>query len=297
LIALRASLKDVKSQILKETDNLLSLKEKLIQYSILRKEIESNQQLYNSMLMRSKEIGVSEKVQLSGIRVLSKAYPPSKPFKPTTQKDVQLAIFLAIICGCGLAYLVEYLDSSMRTAEDISSYLELPFLGYIPSCTKEFKTDVEKSLVCYQQNTSPITESFRALRTAILFSFPEDKPLKTILVTSALPQEGKSFLAINLALVFCQLNERVLLIDVDMRKPKINKSFNFELKPGMSNILTGNIDFDKAIKATFIPRLSVITSGSIPLTQASYYTPISLPHLLKKLRQNLTVLSLILPRL
>jgi capsular exopolysaccharide synthesis family protein len=79
-----------------------------------------------------------------------------------------------------------------------------------------------------------------------------------------LPQEGKTFLSVNLALIFCQLNERVLLVDADMRKPKVNKSFNFELKPGLSTILTGNIDFEKALKPTYIPNLTVITSGTIP---------------------------------
>jgi len=264
VVNLQGALVDVKSQILEETQNLLNLKERLVQYNILRKEVESNQQLYNTMLTRSKEVGVSEKIQSLGIRVLSKAYPPDKPFKPNTKKDVLTSIIIAIFCGGGLAFLIEYLDSSIRTAEDISAYLELPFLGYIPTCRKDAKTDVEKSLICYQQNAAPVAESFRALRTAILFSFPEDKPLKTMVVTSSLPQEGKSFVAVNLALIFCQLNERVLLIDVDMRKPKINKSFNFELKPGMSTILTGNIDFDKAVKVTNIPRLSVITAGTIP---------------------------------
>lgn len=265
MIALRASLVDLDNRISGEAKNLSVLKDKLVQYNILLKDAESYQQLYNTMLQRTKDVGVSEKIEGSGIRVLDKAYPPQKPFRPKTQKDVITSIFLSFLLGYGLILFIEYLDSSMRSAEDVSSYLDLPFLGYIPSCDdKEAKSDSEKSLICAQNNTSVITESFRAVRTSILFSFPEDKPLKTIMVTSSLPQEGKSFIALNLALIFCQLNERVLLIDADMRKPKINKSFNFELKPGLSTILTGNIDFEKAIKATHIPNLSVITSGMIP---------------------------------
>jgi capsular exopolysaccharide synthesis family protein len=264
MIALRASLDEVNKNIVLETQNLLDLKEKMVEYNILRKEVDSIHQVYSAMLQRSKEVGVSEKIEASGIRVLDKAYPPAKPFKPNTKQDVLTSIAISLFCGCGLAYFIEYLDSSMRSAEDVSSYLDLPFLGYMPPCDKEAKTDREKNLICLQKGPSPISESFRALRTSILFSFPEDKPLRSIIVTSSLPQEGKTFLSVNLALIFCQLNERVLLVDADMRKPKVNKSFNFELKPGLSTILTGNIDFEKALKPTYIPNLTVITSGTIP---------------------------------
>jgi len=264
MIALRDGLSDVNKKIDVETDNLLKLKDKLVQYNILRKEVESINQLYNAMLQRSKEVGVSEKIETSGIRILDKAYPPSKPFKPDMKKDFLFALVFSLFFGCGLAYFAESWDSTMRSAEDISSYLDLPFLGYIPPCDKEAKNDTEKSMVVIHQKDSLSAESFRALRTSILFSYPEDKPLKSIIITSALPQEGKSFISTNLAIAFAKLNEKVLLIDLDMRKPKLNKIFNFELKPGMSTILTGNIDFDKALRPTLIPNLTVITSGIIP---------------------------------
>jgi capsular exopolysaccharide synthesis family protein len=264
MINLRADLANVNSKIEEETKNASVLKDKLVQYNLLVKEAESYRQLYNAMLQRSREVGVSEKIEGSGIRILDKALPAEKPFKPTTQQDVLRSILIAFLLGCGIVLFIEYLDSSMRTAEDVSSYLDLPFLGYIPPCDKQVKTDAEKSLVCFQMKTLPIAESFRALRTSILFSFPEDKPLRTMMVTSALPDEGKSFTAINLALIFCQLNEKVLLVDVDMRNPRVNKVFSFDQKPGMSTILTGNCDFDQAVRKTFVPGLSVITSGLVP---------------------------------
>jgi capsular exopolysaccharide synthesis family protein len=176
-----------------------------------------------------------------------------------------MAILFALFSGIGIAVLLEYLDSSIRNAEDVSNYLNLPFLGYIPSINmQDGKNESEKALICYQKTTNPTIESYRALRTSILFSSPEDKPLKTILITSSLPGEGKSFLASNLASIFSQVNERVVLIDVDMRRPKLYKLFNIDQKPGLSAFLTGSASLESIIRPTPFNNLSIITSGAIP---------------------------------
>jgi capsular exopolysaccharide synthesis family protein len=176
-----------------------------------------------------------------------------------------MSILFALFSGIGITVLLEYLDSSIRTAEDVSNYLNLPFLGYIPSINaQDGKDESEKALICYQKATNPTIESYRALRTSLLFSSPEDKPLRTILVTSSLPEEGKSFVSSNLASIFSQVNERVVLIDVDMRRPKLYKLFNIDQRPGLSAYLTGNATLDAIIRPTPYPNLSIITSGAIP---------------------------------
>ncbi len=264
-IALHAQADDVEKKIEKETSNLLDLNEKMVQYNLLKKDVESNQEIYTNMLNRTKETGLAEKLEVSRISIIDYARPPIHPFRPNKKRSMQAAIILSLLGSVGLAFFLEYLDSTVRTAEDVSSYLNLPFLGYIPSVNnKEAGTESEKALICWQMTQSTIIESYRSVRTSILFATPEDRRLNSILITSSLPQEGKSFVSSNLSAVFCQLNERVILLDMDMRRPKIHKTLKIEQKPGLSDFLTGNIDLEKIIKPTSINNLFIIPAGTVP---------------------------------
>jgi len=285
VIALTAQLDDTNKKIEQETNRLLDLNQNLVQYNMLKKEVESNQQLYTVMLTRTKETDVSEKIETSRIRILDSAKPPSVPFKPQKKKAINSSILIALFCGIGLSLFLEYLDSSIRTAEDVSSYLSLPFLGYVPSVTKEAKSDSERNLICFQKPQSTITESYRAVRTSIIFASPEDKPLKSILITSSLPAEGKSFVTSNLATVFAQVNERVICLDIDMRRPKLHKAFNIENKNGISNFLIGTVDLEKIIRPTNIPNLSFICSGTIPPNPSELLSSAKIRLLLEELKQ------------
>jgi capsular exopolysaccharide synthesis family protein len=283
IIALYAQLRDVNSKIESESSRLLGLNEKMVQYNLLKKEAETNQQLYTTLLQRSKETGVSEKIALSNIRIVDAAKPPETPYKPKKSRDLMMALFLALGLGVSSAFFLEHLDSTIRTAEDVSHYLTLPFLGYIPAIHKEAKTDRDKGLFCFHSPRSTITESFRAVRTSILFASPEDKPLKLVMVTAAFPQEGKSFFSANLATIFSQVNEKVVLIDVDMRRPKLNKTFGLDIKPGLSNYLTGNAEINSIVRPTEVPNVSVITSGTIPPNPSELLTSNKIRVLLNEL--------------
>ncbi|MFA5411460.1 MAG: polysaccharide biosynthesis tyrosine autokinase [Candidatus Omnitrophota bacterium] len=264
IIALNGQLSELNKNIEQETENLRLLGDKMIRYNILKKEVESNQQLYANMLERSKQADIIEKAESTSIRVIDPAKPPRAPFKPQKGKSIITSLFFALFFGVGLVFFLEYLDSSIRTADDVTLYLKLPFLGYIPSTGKEVISAAERSLICHQKPQSTITEAYRACRTAIIFASPEDRPLKSILITSAVPGEGKSFFALNIATIFANINERVLLLDIDMRRPTIYKALRFDLKPGLSNFLTGNINLETIIKPSPVKNLSVITSGTIP---------------------------------
>ena len=264
MISLNAQLEQVDAKIASETEILLALNAKMIQYNFLKKEADANQQVYSSILTRAKETGLSD-IKASTIRIIDSAKPSEVPFKPKKQQSILMAILFAFFSGIGISVLLEYLDSSIRNAEDVNNYLDLPFLGYIPSISmQDGKNESEKALICYQKTSNPTVESYRALRTSILFSSPEDKPLRTILVTSSLPGEGKSFLASNLAAIFSQVNERVVLIDIDMRRPKLYKLFNIDQKPGLSAFLTGSATLESILRSTPFNNLSIITSGAIP---------------------------------
>ncbi len=264
IIALTAQLDAIYNKIEQETSNFLALNQKMVQYRILKKEVDSNQQLYTAMISRIKESGVVEKVETSHIRIIDTARPPALPFKPQKKKAILNSIVLALFSGLGFCFFLEYLDSSIRTAEDVTNYINLPFLGYIPSCDKEVRADIEKNLICLNKPQSIISESYRAIRTSILFASPEDKPLKIILVTSSLPGEGKTFFSTNLSFIFCQVNERIIFIDTDMRRPKMHKTFSLDPKPGLSDFLTGNVDLAAIIRPGPVGNLSLITSGTIP---------------------------------
>lgn len=284
MISLNAQIDDLGKKIEQETNNLLDLNQKMVQYNILKKDVDSNQQLYTILLARAKETNVTEKIEKSMINIIDPAQPPSKPYKPNKKKDLGLSIILALFMSTALSFFLEYLDSTIRTAEDVSSYLALPFLGYIPSIGKEAKTDAERALICYQNTKSAIAEAFRAVRTSLLFASPEDKPLKVIMATSALPEEGKSFFISNLSQIFCQMNEKIILIDMDMRRPKINKCFNLDLKNGLSDFLAGKLGSETVIKTTSIPHLSVITAGTISPNPSELLSSNKLKSLLEELK-------------
>jgi len=264
IVSLETQIEDVNAKLEQEIVDMLELNTKMVHYNILKNEVDSNQNLYESLLEASKETSIAEKNQISAIQLIDIAQPDDVPFKPQKKKSIILAILVALFGGIGTTVLLEYFDSSIRTAEDISNYVNLPFLGYIPTCGKDIRTDGEKAAVCFQKPTSPMAESFRALRTSIIFSSPEDKPLKSILVTSSIPGEGKSFLSMNLAIIFSQMNEKVILIDGDMRRPKLHKNMDLDNKEGLSTYLIGSADLDAIIKSAAVPGLSVITSGPIP---------------------------------
>jgi len=270
MIALNSELKSVREKIKIETDRLLDLSEKMGEYNVLKREVESNKELYESLLKRAKETSVSEELQTSNIRIVDSAEVPKAPIRPKKAQNIILACFLGVLTGFGIAFLLEYLDSTIKTAEDIELYVKLPFLGYVPSLKKGMIKDAD--LICYSQQASTIAEAFRSIRTSIIFSSPEDRPLKTILMTSTFPEEGKTTNAINLGIVFAQKNEQVIIVEADMRKHRIAKSFDLDNKEGLSSYLAGPADYSTIIKKTPIQNLSLIPSGPTPPNPAELLT-------------------------
>jgi capsular exopolysaccharide synthesis family protein len=254
------------------------LNESAIEYSVLRRDAESNRQLYQDLLQRLKEAGVSAGLRSSNIRVVDVARTPTYPIKPNVPRNLQLGFLLGLACGIGLAFLLESLDTSVRNMEQVSAISSLPALGTIPlqvskngHSRKRLKTvsaDIEKSespaLVTYVRPKSEAAEAYRALRTSILLS-SFGAPPKVILVTSALPQEGKTTISANSALVLAQRGSRVLLIDADLRRPGIDKLFGFRSRGGLSSVISGvdKID-DVIVPFARVPNLWIMPAGPIP---------------------------------
>lgn len=175
--------------------NALDMNEKLMQHNILKRDVESNRILYEALLTRIKEINATEQTTVVNVSVLEKAAMPRSPAGPNKGRGIRLAVLLGLVAGIALTFFVEYLDNTINSAEGLESRFHLPVLGVV-----ELFKDTQKSLteVVDEQSNASIVESYRMIRSAIMLSVPEKAP-KTLLVTSAVPREGKTSTCVNLA--------------------------------------------------------------------------------------------------
>ena len=198
-------------------------------------------------------------MKVENVQVIDKAQTPSSPIKPRPILNMAIAGVLALMSGVFLAFLIEYLDNTIKTADDVEKYLELPVLGAIPKLKDE-----DSKLIAITNPKSPVSEAFRTLRTNIQFS-SIDKEMKTIIITSSSPSEGKSIISANLASIIAQGDKKVLLIDCDFRKPRVHKNFRISNLEGITNVLMGEMVLSEVVyKYEALGNLNVLTSGPIP---------------------------------
>lgn len=233
-----------------------------IQYQVLQQEVDSNRGLYDMLLKRLKETNVSEENRTVNIHVVDPAEIPKRPSKPRLKLNLLLACLVGLMGGVGVAFFLEYMDNTVKTPDDLKQYLNIPYLGPVPSFDME-EGKPGSELITLADSKSSASEAYRGLRTGILFSTPGHAP-RSLLVTSSGPQEGKTLTSANLAITMAQGGQKILILDCDMRKPRLHKIFNLERDQGMSNILVGDGDWRKLKVATQVPNLDIITSGPIP---------------------------------
>ena len=233
-----------------------------IQYQVFQQEVESNRTLYDMLLKRLKETNVSEENKMISIHVVDPAETPRYPAKPRIVRNLILALIGGLLGGLVLAFFFEYLDNTIKTPDDLERHFKLTYLGPIPNF--EMKTEGSgQDLIVLNTPKSSASEAFRGLRTNILFSSAKQVP-RAILITSSAAQEGKSTVSSNLAVTMAQGGGKTVILDCDMRRPRLNKIFNVGREPGMSNILVGETPWEKTVQPTWVENLDFIPSGPIP---------------------------------
>jgi succinoglycan biosynthesis transport protein ExoP len=270
--------------------------EKSIQYNILKREVDTNKQLYEGLLTRLKEAQVSAGLKASNVRIVDAAETPKTPIKPRVVLNLALGVILGLGLGIGLAVFQEYLDNTLKTPDEVETLLRLPSLGVLPSFAANGagKTADEKSLSLASarqatarapaiQTNSSLVEAFRSLRTSILLS--ANPVPKMLLITSALPGEGKTTITVNLGATLASLGNKVVIVDCDMRRPACHRSTGVPNKPGFVQCLTGHVGLPDAIlPVPGVANLSVIPCGPIPPNPAEVLSAPIAGELLRQLR-------------
>ena len=236
----------------------LALNRKGIEYGVLARDAASNRQIFESLMQRTKETGISGELRTSNIRVVDAAETPRAPVTPNTRNNMLLALFAGTTLAVGLAFFFEYLDNRIKSPDEMKQYLGLPFLGMVPALFDGTDNPLITNAV-----PGNFSESFRAVRTNLLFSAAVEGG-RTVVVTSTGPGEGKTVLAANLSMALAQAGQRVLLIDADLRKPRVHTVFEMLQEPGLSNVLVGNAKASDAVRTTAVPGLWVMPAGLNP---------------------------------
>ncbi|MHB8909248.1 MAG: GumC family protein [Syntrophales bacterium] len=247
-----------------------NLNEKAINYTVLKREAESTKEMYDLVIKRFKETSMTENIRTGNIRVVDAAEIPKSPVKPKKAQNLLLGLIVGLALGVGLAFFLEYLDNTIKVPDDIKERLKIPYLGPVPFIAASAQGNGNapdlrpaESLITISSPKSTASESYRGIRTSLLFSAADNAP-RTILVTSAAPAEGKSITSANLAVAMAQAGNRVLIVDCDMRRPKLHRIFNLQRDRGLSNIIVGSCTVDDAIIHSLIPGIDIIVSGPVP---------------------------------
>jgi polysaccharide biosynthesis transport protein len=274
---------------------------RLVEYNILKREAEANKALYDGLMTKLKEVGISAALRSSNIRVVDPAMIPAYPSRPAKARNIALAFLVGLVGGIGLALLREYLDNTVKTPDDIETLARLPSLAVVPqfvgsngngprkSLLKGISTngqDKRIELVAQHLPKSQMSEAFRALRTSLLLSQP-GRPPQVILVTSALPREGKTTAAANLAVTLAQLGDHTVLVDADLRKPGVGRLLNLNggKYAGLSSYLAGVSTLDLVtVPHPAIPNLAAIPTGPLPPNPADLLSSNRLVEAIAELR-------------
>jgi succinoglycan biosynthesis transport protein ExoP len=264
-----------------------------LDYGRLRRERDTDQKLFDMVAARLKEADITGAQPFNNAHILDRALPPKTPFKPNLQQALLIALVLGLALGVAAALLLELGDTTVKSQLDLEALVDVPFLGLLPVIPVEDAANAtdratrqrltrERDLYIVHNPRSAVAECARFVRTNLMFMSP-DRPLRTLVVTSPAPQEGKSTTAVLMAIAMAQAGSRTLIVDTDMRKPRLHRVFDVASDVGVSAVLLGESTVEQAVQATEVPNLSVLVCGALPPNPAEILLSTRFADLVKEL--------------
>ena len=264
-LAAQSQERSLASDLERQKGEALALNRTGIQYSVLSREAESNKQIYDALMQRAKETGISGELKTSNIRVVDYAEVPARPVKPNKATNLLFGLLGGLVAGIGLALVIEYLDTRIKNPDEIRHILGLPFLGLVPGLSvAQSRMNVPSA---HSVAPRDFVEAFRSIRTNLM-CLPGDAKSRALVVTSSQPGEGKTVVASNIAMSLAQTGQRVLLVDADMRKPRQHAIFKMNHDPGLSTLLSGQAKAADTVKKAPLNGLWVLPAGAHPTDPA-----------------------------
>jgi polysaccharide biosynthesis transport protein len=280
--AAAARVHSLESSLNQQKGEAMGLDRKMMAYGQLDMDAKSERQLYEKLLEQFNEGGVSGEFKGSNIQVVDPAETPQGPILPQVQRDLMMSGFGGLVLALVLAFGFEYFDSRIKSPDEVKTHLDLPFLGMIPAVSVKEASGEAPML---QDNVPPaFSEAIRAVRTAILFS-SADEGSRSLVITSTGPHEGKTLVSSSLAITLAQAGQKTLVIDADMRRPRMHEALGRPQEPGLSNVLVGDTKLSDASRATSVPNLTLLAAGHIPPNPAELLGSKKYEELLAQLRR------------
>lgn len=268
----RAQENELRAALTLQEKEVMEFNKVAAEYRLLKDSHATLSRAHNSVSQRIEEIEIAMAAgsREDGLFVVAPAQEPTQPIKPRKARSMLLAMVVGLLLGIGLCFFLDYLDTSIKTKEEVETLLAAPVLGFVPSfrdgeARPADGAPVNMDLLALEKPRSPIAEAFRSVRTSLSFT-RLGSGCQQFAVTSALPSEGKTLVSTNVAIALAQTGKRVLLVDADMRRPRVHKVFRVDATIGLSNLLAGQegASIEAAVKSTQVPNLSILPSGPIP---------------------------------
>jgi len=255
--------KSINAKLEQTKREVLDLQGRSIRYNILKRDVDTDRTIYNSLLQRLNEVGVTGGTGANNIAIVDRAEIPTTPFKPDLRQNLIIAVLLGLIGGVALAFFLEHLDDTIRTPEDMERLTQLPVLGVVPKSAPPKTSERSLGLMAHDDVRCSFAEAYRSVRTALQFSTRDGAP-PIFMVTSTAQGDGKTTTALALAINSAQTGRPVLLIDADMRHPAVHKALGTDNSRGLSNFLSSDVPALGVVRTTEIPNLFVIPAGPMP---------------------------------
>ena len=279
LTAAKRAEESLKKRLSELQEKGLDTQSKVHTFNNLKREVNSNQTIYQNLLERIKEVGVVSGIESNNITIIDKASVPYNKYKPKVKTNLILGTLIGFLLGLAAIFLREFMDDSIKDADELERITHLPMLGMIPEHKGRSSGDIAQQII--KEPRSQISEAIRSLRTALSFSTQDGAP-KILFFTSSEPAEGKTTIALNLATAYALAGENVLLVDADLRNPSVHSLMKIDNRQGLSNYLTGSIDLPSSTQQTTIGGLRVLPSGPLPPDPVELLSGRRIKELIKK---------------